>query len=370
MHVGAASRPQAIRCSHSVPSFSDHESTLKGATDMNPLLITRLTVVLTLSLLRPSAAQELRSAVSASDLVVIAIDSGVRPLAPGILLHRLEIRSALKGEVRGQVSVLEHTTLSHHARPTPAETRLYCLHELRKDQVPAGLPEALSPFYKLDARVGGNPPLAAPFEADPWVELAKVVVAADGGLDTQRTADRLHALALLGKPGVRLEAVRMLTERVAAMGKLTPMQWSELVTRAVGELEDVPYKIALAELCAEKKLPALVDELCLSVDQVEDPRFAEALGRIAKVLHGDSAHEALLPALRRARSPETKGRLWLALGATSTEGAAKLLLEAERNEPRGNRWLEAALRLHGGKEASDALARRTDSRPTQGSRGR
>ena len=337
---------------------------------MNSLLIANLTAFLTLALLRPSAAQELRSAVSASDLVVIAVDSGVRPLAAGILLHRLEIRSTLKGDARGQVSVLEHTTLSQHARPTPAETRLYCLHELRKDQVPAGLPETLSPFFKLDGRVGGNPLLSTPFEADPLVELAKVVVAADGGLDTQRTADRLHALALFGRPAVRIEAVRMLTERVAAMGKLTPMQWSELVTRAVGELEDIPYKIALAELCAEKKLPALVDQLSLCVDQVQDRRFAETLGRIAKAIHGDSAHEALLPALRRARSPETKGMLWLALGATSTEGASKLLLEAERNEPKGNRWLKAALRMHGGKEASEALARRTDSRPTQDSRGR
>lgn len=315
-------------------------------------------------------AQDLRSAVSAADLVVVAIDSGVRPLGDGLFVHRLVIRSTLKGEVKPWVSVLENTSVALHARPTPAEPRLYCLHERAANQVPAAAPANLAPYYKLDGRSGANPELGPDGERAACLELARLVVAADRGAEVQRVADGLHALALRGQGPVAIDAVRALTERTSAQGALTPTQWSELTGRAVAELENIPLKIALAELCAEARVPRLVEELCLSIDQVQDRTFAEALGRIAKALHGDSAHEVLVPALERARSSETKGKLLLALGATSTEGALKVLLDAQRKEATGNRWLDAALALHGAKAATEALARRTDSRPSSTTSGR
>jgi hypothetical protein len=320
-----------------------------------------------LPLLGPLQAQQLRQAVASSDLVVVGTDVSVRPLGQAFLAHQVRVAKSLKGEPGEQVVVLEQKGVSRHAQPAPGEARIWCLLDFTAEAARLGLPDSLGHYYKLAGHEGSHPKLGTDVDRDPAVELARVVVAADRGLDLMQVADKTVALALRAGPEMRTEAVKVLTERPSLRGKLTEIQKSDLMARAVGELDDVQLKIALAELCAEMKMPRLVEQLCLSIDRVEDRRFCESLGRIARVLHGERAHEALVPALRQSRSPETRSRLYLALGATSTPGALELLLEAARSQEQRDMWLDAALELHGAKEAKEALAKRADSRPASGS---
>ena len=310
----------------------------------------------------PLGAQ-LRHAVASADLVVVATDVSVRPAPAGFLAHLLRPAETLKGEPPQQITVLEQKGVSRHAQPVPGERRLYCLLDFTAEAQRLGLPAGSGRCYKLCGQEGSSPQVGTDLERDPHVALARAVVAADRGLEIQAVTDRVAALLLSEDRKVRLEAVALLTERPALQSKLTPTQRSDLMLRAVGELEDVPLKIALAELCGEMRMPRLVEELCRAAETVEDRRFYEALGRIAKALHGDAAHEPLLPALRAARSPATKDRLLLALGATSTDGALNVLLDAARRQTERNPWLDAALEIHGAKQAREALARRADSRP-------
>ena len=37
--------------------------------------------------------------------------------------------------------------------------------------------------------------------------------------------------------------------------------------------DDIPYKIAMAAICAERKVPELIPSLCVSVEQCGDAAF-------------------------------------------------------------------------------------------------
>lgn len=289
-------------------------------------------------------AQELRSGLNAADLVVVATDAGVRPLGSQHVLHRLQVHKTLKGASEDVITVVEWTRLSQHLRPAPGETRLFCLHALTNEtERPAGLPADFGPYYKMNGHAGSNPAVAKDRDDDPVLQLARLVLDAEAGRSPRETAEKLCALTLSGTGAMRFEAVRLLTERRALLDAVRELEWSKLLSRAVGESDDIAFKVALAELCAEKKLDGLVNALCVSVPVVGDPRFLRALGRITSALHGEGSMDVLRPHLTGARQADLRGRYLLALGATGTEAARTALLRMRQDAPR-NEHVEAALR--------------------------
>lgn len=300
-------------------------------------------------------AQGLRDAVASAPTVVVATDIGVRP-AKDHLLHRLRVEQTLRGEAREFVSVVEWKELALHARPRPAERRLYCLTPLPQ-QAAERLPGAYAPYFEMSALPQANPAVGATPDADPHVRLAKVVIAAEAGAAPAAQTIELVALALAPQAGARTEAVRLLTERSSLRDALTPVQWGSLLMRAVGETDDIEHKIALAELCAEQRLPGLVDSLVVAVESVDDERFLASLGRIARYLHGEDAIDTLRPHLQRPQRQETRDRLLRVLGETRTERALLALLRM-RDLDRDDAAVEAALRANGTTRALEALARK------------
>ena len=158
--------------------------------------------------------QDLRRAVVSADVVVVATGIGVRPIGPHLLGHRLRVATSLQGEAHAMVTVIEHTNLSEHARPTPAVQRLYCLIDFTAKARAIGLPERFAPYYRMTGHRGGSPVIADP-QTDAIVELARAVLDSTRDVDARTTAKRLVQLALAGGPEVRTEATATLTERPA-----------------------------------------------------------------------------------------------------------------------------------------------------------
>ncbi len=324
------------------------------------------TPVLLCALLSPGlAAQQLREAVAAADLVVVATDIGVRPAGPQWFVHRLRVVETLKGQAAAEISVVELKGVGVHNKPAPAETRLYCLHDNAAAAEKSGLPAGLAPYFKMDGRSGSNPAVAAEWATDAQVTFARLGTEVESGRNPARLADQVVLLALRGPAGLRTEAACLLAERRSLLAAVTTLQWSELVSRAAGELDDIGHKIALAELCAEKRLSGLVESLAISLDQVADERYPRAVGRIAKLLHGEDAAALLVAEMQKPHTADGRGRLVVALGATSTDAALKRLLRLQETQGQ-DKWLEAALQVHGSRQALEAAAKRPESRPESG----
>jgi hypothetical protein len=309
--------------------------------------------VLLLLLSLPATAQELRHAVATADLVAVATDSGVRPLGKDWILHRLQVHNPLKGKSEDVITVVESKAACLPQRPAPGEKRLYCLQRYDDEAARAGLPADFGPYFRMLGHAGSNPPISTNLEADPFARLVRLVIASEEGLAPGPASQQALALTLQSERQVRLEATGMLTDREILRKALTPVQWSEVLQRAVGETDDIPYKIALSQLCAEHRLAGVVEALCVSVPQVADPTFAPALGRIAKLLHGEKAAELLRPHAQSARRPDIRGRYLMALACTETDAALNALLrfrETLGQDP----YLDAALLAHGSKRAVEA----------------
>ncbi len=310
-----------------------------------------LSVVLLCSCL---PAQNLRRAVGGAKAVVVATDIAVQPLGKHYILHRLKVQSVLKGDVPDVVSVLEPKGVAVHQRPTPAQQRLYCLLPLKIDLNEAKIPSSFAPYYKMSGYEGSNPLVDDP-NSEPACELARIVIDSEAGTGPRDINARLLKITLYGPAGIRTEAVQAMSERQALRDALTPLQTSNLMARAVGETDDIPFKIALAELCAACKVDGLVDALCISVDAVDDLRFTLALGRIAAYLHGEKAIDVLRPHIVKPISKEARERLLVVLGATSTERALTALINMRANAS-DKKPVDAALRAHGSKRAMEAAS--------------
>jgi hypothetical protein len=301
--------------------------------------------------LAAARAQHLRDAVVTCHVVAVGTVVGVQPRTEQVL-HRLRLEPPLRGETPPLVTVVEPKGIVLHQQPRPGERRLCCLRRLPAEAT-SGLPAQLAPFFELSALEGSHPPVGPDAGADPYVRLAQLVLESEAGRAPAALAPDVLALALAEDSGARTEAVRMLIERPMLRSSLAPVQWSRLVARAVGETTDVPYKISLAELAAEQKLPGLVDALVVSVDAVGDERFLACLGRVARVLHGDAALDVLRPHLTRPQRPESRARLLRVLGETRTERALQALLRM-RELDGADAAVEAALRAHGSVRARPA----------------
>lgn len=307
-------------------------------------------------------AQDLRHAVATADLVAVATHVGVRPIGTLHVLHRLRVGSTLAGPAHAEVSVVQVKGVAWHNQPVPAELRLYCLEDWSRQAEAAGLPPAQGPYFRMKGHPGSNPRV----EGDPAeaavVRLARLVRARVGGAKAGDVLAPLCDLAMRGTKEARTEAVRVLDEDSALREALNRFQLSDLLLRAVGETDDLAYKIALAELCGARRVEGLIDGLCLSMAQMPDPLLARAIGRIARHLHGEQATDQLAPHVLKARNAELRGLFVLALGATETQSALEALLRMHRERPDDPRVAEA-LRWHGAPQALEAVASRPATRP-------
>ena len=300
-------------------------------------------------------AQELRRGLVDADAVIVGRQVGKTVHDEDVVLHRVQVLQDVRGAAGNTaVTVFDWPKLSLHLRPTPRQSRLYCLVDASAIATRLNLPANDGPYYKMVGWPGSNPLVGAEIGNDPCVRFARLLADSEAGTPPRDTASALCTTGLQGPAGLRTEAVRFLTERPDLQAKLDQLQWSQLVTRAGGEVEDVPHKIALAELCAEQRLEGLVDALAVSLGQVTDPEYARAVGRIGKLLHGEAATAKLEERLRLAGQPQDRAALLLAIGATNTSSALDMLLRLDAKDPA----VKAALNEHRSPQAKEAAAKR------------
>jgi hypothetical protein len=310
-------------------------------------------------------AQQLRRGIAAADVLVVATCVRVQPVGD-FVLHRLKLQEVLRGKeflklkdsdkdgaYADHATVIEVKRVSQHNKPVPARLRLYCLHDHSKEAAKLGLPTGFAPYFRMSGFSGTNPDLTKPLEKDPVMELVRVQVAAYNGRAPRKVSEQIFNIALRGSPRVRNEALKILSENQILLGYVNDLQMRDVLTRAVGETDDIPYKVALCDLCAMKRMNNLVDSLCVSTQQTGDDRFLRALGRIAKYLHREQAAHVLMAQISRAQGKH-RDRLIYALGATSTDAALKELLRMQSN-PKDRDSVDAALRAHGTRRALKAI---------------
>jgi hypothetical protein len=308
-------------------------------------------------LIASGQAQDLRRGLVDADTVVVARQVGRTQWSEDLLLHRLQVVHDVRGGGgHAAVTVLDWPKLALHQRPTPRQSRLYCLQDATEQATRLGLPAAEGPFFKMVGWAGSNPLVGSDVEKDPAVRFAALLARSEAGAAPAQTAAELCATALTGAPELRTEAARHLAERPVLRAQLNNVQWSQLLTRAGGEVDDVTHKIALAELCAEQRLDGLLDALVPSLGPVQDPEYARTVGRIAKALHGEAATERFGERLKSARQPEDRAALLLAMGATNTESALAALLQLDGIG--ADPAVVAALREHRSPRAKEAVSRR------------
>lgn len=309
-----------------------------------------------------AAAQELRRALVDADVVAVARQVGKTAFSAEVDLHRLQIVDAVRGVRAGVTSVIaiDWPHLSLHNRPSPRQSRLYCLHDATREAQRIGLPADGGPYYRCNARPGSNPLVSADLDADPIVRFARVLAAADRGVSPDTTVAALAVMALGDDAVVRLEATRHFAERPLLRTHLTTVQWSRMLGRTSAETSDVDYKIALAELCAEQRLDGVVEALVVGLGPVHDVAYARAVGRLCANLLGDEASQPLMQRLQTTADKDTRAALVLAIGATQTGAALDALLQlkqASKADAAAEASVDAALREHGSQKARDAVLR-------------
>lgn len=320
-----------------------------------------LTFVLSL-LATPLCAQDLRRGIVDADVVVVGRQVGKKAHDEDLALHRVQVLfDVVGGGGNTAVTVLDWPKLSLHIRPMPRQSRLYCLQDATTTATRLGLPASDGPYYRLVAWPGSNPLIGNEPANDATVRFAQLLRPTGAGAAPADTASALCSLALGTDVTLRREAAHFLVERPDLRSKLLGLQWAQLLTRATGEIEDVPYKIALAELCAEQRLDGVFDALIVSLGQVTDVDYARTVGRIGRALHGEASADKLTERLRTAGQPEDRRALLQALGATNTQTALEALLRMDRSDEA----VEAALKEHRSPRAKEALRSKTDDKKPQ-----
>lgn len=302
-----------------------------------------------------ASGQDLRKGLTRADAVMVARQVGKKPHGESLALHRLQVIRNIRGAAgNATVTVIDWPTLSLHQRPTPRQSRLYCLQDASVTATRLGLPASEGPYFKMVGWTGSNPLIGKELDTDPVVAFANVLAASESGTSPEITAATLGTMAINAAPSVRTEITRFLGERSDLRGKLSGVQWTQLVARAAGEVDDIDYKIALAELCAAQRLDGLFESLAVSLGPVTDVRFARCMGRIGKLLHGEEATSKLLERLETAGQVADRKMLLLAIGATNTKSALDALLRMNRSDAAVN----AALAEHHSPQAKEAVERR------------
>lgn len=315
----------------------------------------RTSLFLSTLVLAAAPAQDLRRGLTDADAVVVGRQVGKTEHDESLTLHRVQVILEVRGaEAAAAITVLDWPKLALHQRPSPRQAKLYCLQDATATAGRLGLPAANGPYFKMVGWPGSNPLIGADPAKDPFVQFAQLLAAGDKGSPPATTAANLCAVALGAHPIVRLEATRYLAERPDLRTHLGSLEWSRLLSRATGETEDLPHKIALAELCGEQRLDGVFDALMVSLGQVTDADYARTVGRIGKSLHGEQSAAKLTERLRMAAQTEDRQALLLALGASNTQAALDTLLQMDRRDAA----VEAALKEHRSPRARDAVAKK------------
>ena len=318
-----------------------------------------------------ASAQELRYAALDADFVAVARQIGVREEGEHLELHTLQIVRAVRGgpaTAPQTVVVIDYTDVRLHFRPTPRQSRLYCLHDGTKAAEQMGLPADKGPYFTMSQRAGSNALVGADLDADPTLRFCKLMLQAESGEQPAQVAQDLVTTALSNHAPTRLEATRLLAERPLTAARVADLQWGELLARTSAETEDVDYKLALFELCATRRLPGLVEAMLVSLDKTQTPQFARAVGRLCFSMLGEGAATPIVERLSINAEPGVRKALLLALGATRTPQALDALTRMKQtngNDPA----IEAALREHSGKAAQDAVESREDAKPEAKGKG-
>jgi len=297
-------------------------------------------------------AQDLRRGLIDADVVIVGRQVGKKPFGEDLAMHRVQVLDDIRGaDGNAAVTVLDWPKLSLHNRPTPRQSRLFCLQDASAIAERLGLPSNNGPYYKLLGWAGSHPLVGKDLDKDPTVQFARVLAAGEAGASSTDTANALAAIAIEPDGEMRTQAVRLLSERGDLRGRLSSIHWNQLIARATGEVDDIDYKIALAELCCEQRLEGLLDALAISLGQVTDVEFARCVGRVGKVLHGEQATEKLNSRLRLAGQDEDRRMLLLAIGATNTESGLQTLLSMNTKDAA----VRGALQEHRSPRAKQAL---------------
>lgn len=297
-------------------------------------------------------AQDLRRGLIDADVVIVGRQVGKKPFGDDLAMHRVQVLDDIRGaDGNAAVTVLDWPKLSLHNRPTPRQSRLFCLQDASAIAERLGLPSNNGPYYKLLGWAGSHPLVGKDLDKDPTVQFARVLAAGEAGASSTDTANALAAIAIEPDGEMRTQAVRLLSERGDLRGRLSSIHWNQLIARATGEVDDIDYKIALAELCCEQRLEGLLDALAISLGQVTDVEFARCVGRVGKVLHGEQATEKLNSRLRLAGQDEDRRMLLLAIGATNTESGLQTLLSMNTKDAA----VRGALQEHRSPRAKQAL---------------
>ncbi|MFN3242575.1 MAG: hypothetical protein ACE37K_13815 [Planctomycetota bacterium] len=308
-----------------------------------------------LALAATAAAQSLRRGLVDADAVFVGRQVGKKPHGDSLTLHRVQIVENVRGvDGHRAVTVIDWPKLSLHNRPTPRQSRLFCLQDASAIAERLALPASGAPYYKMVGWSGSHPLIGADRDQDPIVRFARTLADGEKGTAPDVTAAALVTMAISGDASVRTEVTRYLTERGDLRGKLSAVHWNQLMARATGEVEDVDYKIALATLCGEQRLEGLVEALAVSLGPVTDPRYARCVGRISEVLHGERATEVLGRRLRNLGKQQDRKMVLMAIGATNTQSALDALMKMDKKDAA----VVAALREHRSKKARDAAGRR------------
>ena len=302
-----------------------------------------------------ASGQDLRKGLTRADAVLVARQVGKKPHGDEIALHRLQVLHNVRGALgQNTVTVIDWPSLSLHQRPTPRQSRLYCLQDASSVATRMGLPASEGPYFKMVGWAGCNPLIGKDLANDPYLGFARVLADSETGVSSDVTAATLGTMAINADACVRTEIAQFLGERSDLRGRLSSLHWNQLVARASGEVDDIDYKIALAELCAAQRLEGLLDSLAVSLGPVTDERFARCVGRIGKVLHGEEATSKLTDRLKYAGQEQDRKMLLLAIGATNTQSALDTLLRMSSQDEA----VTAALREHSSPIAKEAVAQR------------
>jgi hypothetical protein len=312
----------------------------------------------------PLHAQELRFALLDADLVTVARQLGKQSFDDNVDLHKVQVIQTLRsggGTIPATVTVLDWPNLSLHNRPQPRQSRLYCLHDATRDAQRLGLPADQGPYYRMNGRAGSNPLVGQDLTRDPIARFAQLIADGEAGHAPLVTATALLATAIGDDATTRLEAARHLAEQPLLAARITPLQWSDVLSRTSAETADAEYKVALAELCVGQRLPGLVEALIVGLDTMHNAEYARAVGRLCSVLLGEDAAEPLLKRLASNADGNTRKAMLLALGATRVPKALEALLQWKQLDS-NDAAINAALKEHGGKVAREAAEPKPDAK--------
>lgn len=299
-------------------------------------------------------AQSLRHGVLAADLVVVATVDGVQPIGQNLILHKLTPSQTLRGEAPARLTVVQDKRVSDGAFPVLGAPRLCCLVATPDVELPA----RHGPYYRMTGFTGDHAVVptdpATPCAA---LDLARVVLESETGLAPRSACVRLMNIGMRGGDPACAEAIDIIRARDAVRRTVDPIQKSALLARAIAETDDVALKCSLASLCAEIRMPDVIESLCLAIEHSDSDDFARTVGRLARFVHGEAATEVLKPYVARARAKKPRARLLLAVGATETRSALAALLQHRKLHGRSDA-VDAALRAHGAKGAIEAVGSR------------